>query len=562
MGDSFFKGISNFVQETAQGPESLNKVDLFLGHVLKVKYSTDGEITVRVLGRTKEYEDSDIKITAFPANANIVKYPIPGEIVVLFSSIVNPYEGTKQSTSYYYLDIVAVNQHLTINSNAYVGLAVPVKMADKIFTPQYNKRFIQQYDNAGAFLSDASDPLSYVNKSSIKLLEGDVVLQGRFGASIRLGGTIVNTKTETDKINALFNEKDPNNPQWSQGGITGTPVIVISSNGRQDSYSYEDVNQTSPTLSTMHICTTQTIPVDMTTSKLLSLKHVYNRSTLNVSKNDLSAFLNTEFHPQVAPIVSWSGTGNDLTEHEFDSGGGAFDGGLPLQGSGANPPFTVGPVNGNYVTPAREGNPGDFMDMSKSLRSSGLVKLASANGGLWPIPFYQKPGDTSGKLYTKVVGKYGSRNKYEENVIFSKTRLYNWSYTGKTGFKKTAMVNMLWVNTLNKIAAGLDANNLWNAQAIKEWGCGIVRRDVTPGNVIYGSLTGHAFAMAIDVNHSRYGLGSKYKKIWQDDYAAGVPMARVLGYMNDNFVKVQGGQYKMWWLLNTDPMHFAIYQLV
>jgi hypothetical protein len=222
----------------------------------------------------------------------------------------------------------------------------------------------------------------------------------------------------------------------------------------------------------------------------------------------------------------------------------------------------VGPATGVYIAAGKA--PKDdgtyFVDVSKTVNSSSLKKLAALNGCTYPIKFYTKPGDSSGTIYSKVVGFIGKRNSYEPNPDFNKY-LVSWSYTGKTGFTKSAKVNKTWNETLTQIAQSLDGAGLWNDNSIKGWSPGIVYRDVTPSSGIeYGQISAHAFGMAIDINSGQYPLGSGGVAAWDKDFADGKDTAKVHNHINNNFVKVQNGKEKVFWLKDTgDAHHFSVY---
>lgn len=240
------------------------------------------------------------------------------------------------------------------------------------------------------------------------------------------------------------------------------------------------------------------------------------------------------------------------------SGAGSSSG----ESTSINTSSTMGPSTGVYLPAqkARAKDGSNYVDVSKTLNDSTLKSLASANGGLYPITFYTKPGDPSGTKYAKVVNFEGARNVYEANPAFQKN-LVKWSYKGSNGFTKSATVNKLWSVVLTEIAKALDNAGMWNSAHIKSWDAGILRRDVTPKGVIYGKISAHAFGMAIDINSREYPLRGG-KAIWDKDFANRVPTALVHDFINRNFVKTQGGSEKVFWLYPSDVHHFSVYKKV
>ena len=222
---------------------------------------------------------------------------------------------------------------------------------------------------------------------------------------------------------------------------------------------------------------------------------------------------------------------------------------------------TVGDEGGVYHSPPKKADAvGEYVDVMKTADSKSHLNLARANGGLFPIKFYTKPGDTSGTLYSKVVRFNGARNEYEADPEFNKN-LVQWKYTGANGFTKSATVNKLSANTLTQMAQHLEAQGWWNSTYILSWDSGIIRRDITPASgIVYGSITNHAFGMAIDINAGAYPLGSKGKQNYDTNIAANVPTALALDSLNKTFSLTQGGEQKVFWLYPSDTHHFSIFQ--
>ena len=131
-------------------------------------------------------------------------------------------------------------------------------------------------------------------------------------------------------------------------------------------------------------------------------------------------------------------------------------------------------------------------------------------------------------------------------------------------FKKKAKVSKYWAPTLTQIAQHLDSKGMWNADHIKGWSPGYLVRDVTPaGGPVFGRISGHAFAMAIDINSSQYPLGSSGVTKIKNDIAAGVKTALVHDEINKNFCLTQGGSEKVFWALSSnDAHHFAVIKLI
>ena len=230
-----------------------------------------------------------------------------------------------------------------------------------------------------------------------------------------------------------------------------------------------------------------------------------------------------------------------------------------------NAPTILGGA-GNYITPAREGVIGDYIDVEKTLSSNTLKKLASYNGGQYPIQFYTDPsGNNPGKTFAQIESKEGKRNAYKSNPAFDRF-IVKWTYKSSTSnLEKTAWVNKNWVPTLTEMAALLDSKGMWDSNHIASWSPGILRRDVTPApnDIRYGQISGHAFGMAMDVNSGIYPVGpggaANYRRnILMPTNTIEYKTANVLKVLNENFVERQGGTEKVFWLFPSDSHHLSV----
>ena len=181
---------------------------------------------------------------AFPYFPNIKHYPLIGEIVpILFLPSANVGDNTTDKVSYY---LPPTNIWNTTHHNAY---------------PSYNKKPDSQQKNieqtqlgspskVSPVPTNVSLGRTFVERTNIHPLqpfEGDVLIEGRWGNTLRLGSTV------TDK---------PNN--WSSVGKCGDPIIILrnrqNSNNTLDAWvpEVEDINTEG---SSVYLTSTQAIPV-------------------------------------------------------------------------------------------------------------------------------------------------------------------------------------------------------------------------------------------------------------------------------------------------------------
>lgn len=202
--------------------------------------------------------ESTIYPVAFPLNPSNKNLPLINEIVFLLSlPSTNIGTSLASSTRSYYFSIVSLWNHP--HHNAY-----PVNSNDP--SPSQQKDYQQTQLGSVRRVTDQSTEIylgnTFKERSNIHPLlpfEGDVIQEGRWGNSIRLGSTV---------------KKRPNN--WSAGdSINGDPIIILR-NGQSINASIEgwipiteDINTD---LSSIYATSTQQIPLDASSTSYASYK--------------------------------------------------------------------------------------------------------------------------------------------------------------------------------------------------------------------------------------------------------------------------------------------------
>ena len=194
------------------------------------------------------------KITAFPLFANIKTYPLVNEVVFLVSGPSGDYSSNSSKVKYYYLSTLNIWNSIHVNPtpNPYENLK-----------PSSQNKSIAEVEAGSTNKSDEVDtnqfkPGTYfTEKSNIYPLypfEGDVIYEGRFGNSIRLGSTdIANNNNTPIPLN-----------NWSTSGSNGDPILILRNGqnpelkGPAQNTIIEDINKD---LSSIYITSTQQIPL-------------------------------------------------------------------------------------------------------------------------------------------------------------------------------------------------------------------------------------------------------------------------------------------------------------
>ena len=196
---------------------------------------------------TIEFEDvinPNVKGNAKPLFGNIKNFPLLNEIVYIFSLPSTLIGETTSENIKYYLNPVALWNHP--HHNGY-----PTNANENPTTQQ--KTYIQTELGNTSKITDQSLTINlgqtFIERSNIHPLlpfEGDIIYEGRWGNSIRLGSTVQNT------IN-----------NWSVTGSNGDPILIFrNGQGTQTEEGWiptiEDINNDD---SSLYLTSTQKIPL-------------------------------------------------------------------------------------------------------------------------------------------------------------------------------------------------------------------------------------------------------------------------------------------------------------
>jgi len=210
---------------------------------------------------TIEYEDvinplpSPSLPTAKPALSNNKKLPLINEIVYLLNLPDTNIDTISSNSEKYYIDVVSLWNHP--HHNAYPttpNSLPPSQQKDYIQTQLGNVRRVTD-QSTEIFLGNTFKERANIHP--ILPFEGDVIYEGRWGNSIRIGSTVLN---------------NPNN--WSTTGSDGDPVMIIrNGQGNQSQEGWipvvEDINNDE---SSIYLTSTQKIPINVSSKNYLSYK--------------------------------------------------------------------------------------------------------------------------------------------------------------------------------------------------------------------------------------------------------------------------------------------------
>jgi hypothetical protein len=161
-------------------------------------------------------------LIAKPGNVSIKKIPLVGEFVLIYKTFNQQTTDTTWRESWYYL--LTVDLQSSINENMIPGIS-----------GQLSEEQINNLQPGYTFKRKSISPL--------QPYEGDVLIEGRVGNSIRFGSTISNNYP------ASYYFKQPT---WSGADLTsGDPIIILSNrtiNRDKKEFVIEDVEQDASSL--------------------------------------------------------------------------------------------------------------------------------------------------------------------------------------------------------------------------------------------------------------------------------------------------------------------------
>ena len=208
-----------------------------------------------------EYEDVNNPLpspslpTSRPLAGNFKNLPLINEIVYLVGFPNTDIDTISSNTVEYYLNIVSLWNHPHHNAYPTAPNALP---------PTQQKDYVQTEGGNVRRVTDQSTEIflgkTFKERSNIHPLlpfEGDILYEGRWGNSIRIGSTVQNT---------------PNN--WSSVGTNGDPILIIrNGQGIQTEEGWvptvEDINNDD---SSIYQTSTQKIPLKASSVNYLSYK--------------------------------------------------------------------------------------------------------------------------------------------------------------------------------------------------------------------------------------------------------------------------------------------------
>jgi hypothetical protein len=186
---------------------------------------------------------------AYPMFSFIKQYPLIGEIVAIFNGPSYRLNDSKDNQALFYMPAYALWN--AVNHNV---------MPNMLEYSQFLSQYVKQPDYGGSSGTPPELPKGYTfkesnNVRSLTNFEGDSIVEGRYGQSIRFGSTVTGFKG--------FNP-------WSDTGANGSPITILR-NGQG-----KVTNPLDPFASTVEDINTDHASIYMTSGQRIVLEDLNN----------------------------------------------------------------------------------------------------------------------------------------------------------------------------------------------------------------------------------------------------------------------------------------------
>ena len=227
------------------------------------EYANIGAIKFELLGNSTSKENFPQGPIAYPLDTNVRKVPLINEIVFIMSGPSRniALEGNSDAIDFYYTNAISVwgRSHLNM---------LPSNSSTSKNTDTIPKEDVERgiENNKDSQVVEPKPGNTFEEKANIRNLfpnEGDVIIEGRFGNSIRFGST------------AKQSEKNKNvESPWSTEGREGNPITIIRNGQSQVDLPfsnwfpiYEDIQNDD---SSIYMTSGQLIPVTLASTNFAS----------------------------------------------------------------------------------------------------------------------------------------------------------------------------------------------------------------------------------------------------------------------------------------------------
>ncbi len=221
--------------------------ELKTGSVIAVNLKDDNfDTTYAIRVRLKP---SNTEIIAYPLNTNIKRVPLIGESVLIVASTIAEGNSAKSTQRQYYIDIVSIQQNIHQNALPDVNA---IKTENTLST--YEDVSAGNPNTSGGD-SDVDLGDGFVERTDVGSLQpflGDILIEGRFGHSLRFGYS----PNESDTTQT---------PSWESSTVEDPITILSNGRGEGGEYNKFIIESVDDDLSSIWLTSSQ--KVGLTTSQ-------------------------------------------------------------------------------------------------------------------------------------------------------------------------------------------------------------------------------------------------------------------------------------------------------
>lgn len=232
MSSGIFRGLSDGNNSVNPYSKLFTQRNLVMGHVLDVvldEYSpyyrsqaSIGSIRFRPMPLQTEKSEELVAHIAYPADRTDYRVPLPGEQVICTQVVPSTQNGL---SVYVYISVLTQNNSATYNSSPFLGTS-PYSIDSnelnlQVDVANYAKRFEERLEIDVDYYKTLG--------GEAHMIEGDKVIQNRFGSSIKFTSTQIenNAPNANGPINQIVRPASTED---------GDPLTILKVNKKTDSF--------------------------------------------------------------------------------------------------------------------------------------------------------------------------------------------------------------------------------------------------------------------------------------------------------------------------------------
>ena len=280
----------------------LTKDDYLSEKISKIpggNYRSIGDIQFEFIGKDKFSTTSGVM--GMTNSANYAKplsdhskyYPTKGELVLLIKAPSSEMYDSVGNDHWYYLCNINMWKNTQSNPGPKFGKNMSLYQSPLDLYKETEQGIQPAQDTDPTSPLDIIQGKYFVEKNTVKGLlayEGDYLLEGRWGNSLRMGSTI---------DNRFIKEKSHKAP-WSEEGILGDPITILSNGLPKDPLIYQQNSIENDSIDSPWIPTVENINADPSSIYLTSTQKISNFKVAGVGNPSILAGIQEEKTPTEA----------------------------------------------------------------------------------------------------------------------------------------------------------------------------------------------------------------------------------------------------------------------